>query len=139
MSQPPTPPGYGAPAPGGAYPPPGLPTAPPAKKKSPVRLIVTLVIALIVIVVGIVGYVASRDDAQNAKVGDCLTGQTESTIKIVDCSGPHEWTVVGEIKDQYESDFSGDQCHDQFPDAEAAFWWGKAGEKGDTLCLAPAS
>jgi hypothetical protein len=127
-------PQYGAPAQPG-----GLPVPPPpvAKKKSKAGLIVLIVIVLGLIGLGIVGYAASRNDAQNAKVGDCLVGQSDSTIKKVDCSKPHDWTVVGEFKNKSESDASGDACHAAFATAEAAFWWGEAGKKGDVLCLAP--
>ena len=117
----------------------GPPVPPaPAKKRAPIRLIISLVVIVIVAVIGIVGYLGSRDDASNAKVNDCLVGQDEKSLKKVDCSKHHDWTVVGKIDNKSESDFDENVCS-AYSTATAAYWWGKSGEKGSVLCLAPAS
>ena len=149
VSYPQTPPPGGAYSaqPGGPVPPqPGAPVPPPlpvaapapAKKSSAKRSIIIL--GILVVLIGglfIAVKIASRNDANNAKVGDCLVGQSEDTIKKVDCAKAHDWKVVGKISDKTQTDASAEACAAQFSTAEAAYWWGEAGKKGDVLCHAP--
>ncbi|MFI6285669.1 hypothetical protein ACIBCM_13085 [Streptomyces sp. NPDC051018] len=77
---------------------------PPAPRKSPLKkilLIGGLVVGLIVI--GIVGFAASKDEPDRAKVGDCMLNegtQSKPELKIVDCNRTTaEYKVVDVIKD----------------------------------------
>lgn len=134
---PPGPPGYG-PAPMGAPMPPA-PAKP--KKKALVRLGI-LVGVIVVLIIGGVVYRHVSGSPDVAKAGDCMTGQTGDTLKVVACtSSTAQWTVVGKVDNQAQSTgISGmDSACDPFPTAEASFWKGSDGGKGYVLCLAPKS
>lgn len=78
--------------------------------------------------------------AETAKVGDCLAGQSEEDLRVVDCSdATAQHKVIGKVTDKSEAAFNtsaGDICS-AFPTTESAFWWGERGGNGDVLCLEP--
>ncbi len=137
-------PGQYAPAPGQYPPAPGQyapgqypPVVQPPKKKSR-RPIVLSIVGVVVLVLIIVGFIASRSDPDNAKVGSCMAGTTADTLKITDCTNTNAtWTVVGKVttKDEPTSDAAGTDC-DPFPTATADFYKGDS-SGGYVLCLAP--
>lgn len=127
---------------------------PPAPRKRGVLRalrgpIIGLSIAALV-VGGIVGYTHFFDNGPHtptqqpydAKVGDCMVGQDEDSLKRVDtCAEPHDWKVVGRIDGKTEAEFyaggpGGDVCKD-YRTATASFWEGETGRRGYVLCLAP--
>lgn len=70
----------------------GAPYAPvppqPARRKPSFKTIKNIVIAVVVVGVAVGGYIASRDDADQAGVGDCLKSASSSSdrMEVVDCS-----------------------------------------------------
>jgi hypothetical protein len=138
---------FPAPNPYGAIPP------PPAKKKTGriVGIIVGAVVVVLVLCVGgiiAVNYIG-KNNASNAKVGDCLEGdsmksttaQRVNHVKIVDCgASTANYKVVGIVKDKTETDFDTNQdiCK-AFPSAQFGLWQGTSGSSGDVLCLEPKS
>jgi Septum formation len=118
-----TPPQFGGPAP-----------AAPKKRVAP-RLILSLVAILVVAVIAIVGIISSKDDAHNAKVNDCLSGTSAKSLKIVDCTKPHQYKVIGTVKNKTESEYNGQDVCAAYDDADYVYWWGESGKKGDVLCL----
>ncbi|GAA0733261.1 hypothetical protein Drose_20905 [Dactylosporangium roseum] len=106
-----------------------------AKRRSPIGVIILVVVAVAVIA-GI--WYANRDQAMNAKAGDCLQQTGKDELKIVDCaSADAQYTVLGKVggKERIESTVSVTKVCDQWPETTATFWQGKEGEKGDVLCL----
>ncbi|MEU7870411.1 hypothetical protein [Dactylosporangium sp. NPDC049140] len=106
----------------------------PAKKgiKIP-RLVISLVV---LVVLGGVGWYLSRDDALNAKVGDCLHRKGGNDLAIVKCdSADANFTVLGRVESKTESEASADGVCDQWADATNTYWEGKSGQKGTLLCL----
>ncbi|MET7426596.1 hypothetical protein [Dactylosporangium sp. NPDC005555] len=79
----------------------------------------------------------SRDNGQNAKLGDCLHQVASDDVKIVKCdSSDADFSVVGKVEDKTQAEASGSAC-EPFAEAESVFWWGSSGSKGDVLCLKP--
>ncbi|MFE2552098.1 hypothetical protein ACFXGI_26600 [Streptomyces sp. NPDC059355] len=107
-------PPYGAPPQQYAYPPQqfAAPPAPPRKRMG-VMKILKIIVAVVVVIAAAVGYYASRDDADKAKVGDCLTnkGNTISPdLQVVKCGGANaEYKVVKVIPDSLDTN----QCKGQ--------------------------
>ncbi|MEV0134334.1 hypothetical protein AB0H83_38475 [Dactylosporangium sp. NPDC050688] len=94
-------------------------------------------IAVLLVLAGIVWYF-NRDSAENANVGDCLHEVSANDLKIVKCDAADaDVTVVGKVggKTQSEAMTDGETVCKAFPDATSILWWGKAGQKGDVLCL----
>ena len=157
-SPPPPPPGspysgYSgeAPAPYPGGPVPGGPVPPPAKKSGGkvVGIIIGAVVLLLVVCVGGGALLWNnvKENPTNAKVGDCLAGETmDSTtarevhdIKKVDCTATNaKYKVAGIVENKTEIQFKIDNeiCH-AFPTAESALWQGTQGKPGSVLCLEP--
>jgi hypothetical protein len=138
-----------SPQPGG-FPPPGAPAqpaAPAAPSGTPqqarpgnraVRVVVWIV-AIVVVLGGIaaVSWYMRQDDAQNAKVGDCLKSDGDD-LSIVECGdGDAKFKVAGRVEDK--TDVEGISACAAFADqgVTQSYWRGEQGEKGVVLCLAP--
>jgi len=119
------------------FPPAGLPEPPP-KKKSPLKVILGVVIGLILVCVVIVVIAAvAGGGGSDYKAGDCLSGSDANSIKKVDCSKPHSYKVLGKLKDkQTEANATAELCAATYASTDAAYWEGKSGEKGNVFCLA---
>lgn len=80
----------------------------------------------VVVVLGIIGYFVGKDDASNAKVGDCIT--SDSTPKITDCDKANAvFRVVGKFEDT-SSTSRCDTQEMQSKGSVVAFYW-KGGDK----------
>lgn len=116
--------------------------AAPKKKGGFARIIIVI---LIIAVGGGVAWFLNRDDAMNAKVGDCLGGGTSAEtvtaedLKIMACGEPTAWfKVVQKVDNKTEAAATIDPgCTDA--SAVSTYWYGKKGESGSVLCLALAS
>src|SRR6266545_1443569 len=85
-------------------------------------------------------------DPTNARVGDCLAGQTMdsstaeevSDIKIVPCTAADaKYKVVGIVAGKTEAQFKvDDHLCDAYPSAVSVLWQGRTGGAGSVLCLA---
>ncbi|BCJ64411.1 LppU/SCO3897 family protein [Polymorphospora rubra] len=139
---PPPPPPAGAPNPSMTPPP---PPAPPSRGKAFLggiaKQVIGVVVVLVVIAVG--GFIWNNltGDPSTASVGDCLVGEDEDTLKVIDCGdATAQWKVVGKVEDKSESEFRASEgiCA-VHPTSEIAYWWGKPGGNGDVLCMEPAA
>lgn len=118
-----------------------LPPTPQAPKKSFnwLRIVIPLVVIAVIAVGGYVWKHVSGDP-DIAQVGNCLSGQSEDEIKVVDCGPSADWKVVGKVDNVAKPDNTGMQnaCA-KWPTFQAAFWKGpESGKDGYILCLAPA-
>ncbi|MER7800147.1 LppU/SCO3897 family protein [Streptomyces parvulus] len=98
-------------------PPQGAPFGPvppqPARRKPSFKTIKNIVIAVIVVGVAVGGYIASRDDAQQAAVGDCLKSASSSSdrMEVVDCSSSDaEGKVLEKVKGHFSSITAETEC-----------------------------
>lgn len=133
------PPPAGAP---GSYPPPTpnqagpnqLPPAAPAKRKmAPQRIVILSVIGVLVVAAAIWGFLRSQQATVNAKVGDCIQVEGNSTVgqpktSQIDCSDAKARFVVTAVgDDSLECD-----------DGEAEYYQeNRSGEVTDRICLRP--
>ncbi|MEU7867876.1 hypothetical protein [Dactylosporangium sp. NPDC049140] len=148
-------PAYGAPAaPGGA--PYGAP--PPPKKSSAGKIILIILGVVLVLALvccgGIFLFARStwnnivdsvNSDASNAKVGDCLAGDSISdntsknvSVKIVKCDdSTAKYKVVGIKNGVSQTEALKDEATvcDAFSDAKYVLWQGTDVSSGDALCL----
>ncbi|WP_432988435.1 LppU/SCO3897 family protein [Dactylosporangium sp. CA-233914] len=111
------------------------PAAPqPAKKGIKVpRLVISLVV---LVVLGGIGWYLSRDDALNAKIGDCMHQTGPNDVSIVKCdSADADFTVLGRVEDKTQSEVDTTGVCDQWADTTSAYWEGKSGQKGTILCM----
>nr|WP_206209905.1 hypothetical protein [Streptomyces sp. SID10362] len=95
----------------------GAPYAPvppqPARRKLSFKTIKNIVIAVVVVGVAIGGYIASRDDADQAGVGDCLKSASSSSdrMEVVDCSSSEaEGKVLEKVKGHFTSITAETEC-----------------------------
>jgi len=116
-----------SPAPGGG-----------SKRRQVVILLVLLV--LTGVCMGGIWY-ATRDQATNAKVGDCVARGGDESLTVVDCSDPDaDLTVVGRVdgKTRSEAGYLSTLCDAyESQGAKEMYWEGESGKKGFVLCLAP--
>lgn len=76
-------------------------------------MIKNIVIAVIVVGVAVGGYIASRDDAEQAAVGDCLKSASSSSdrMEVVDCSSSEsEGKVLKKVKGHFTSISAETEC-----------------------------
>ncbi|GGL10085.1 hypothetical protein Sme01_32570 [Sphaerisporangium melleum] len=76
-----------------------------------------------------------------ADVGDCMAGQNENSLKVVDCKDAGvEWKVSQKVEGKTEAQFDADKeftmCRDK--KVTSAYWEGERGGAGWVLCLIPA-
>jgi hypothetical protein len=117
----------------------GSPVAgqPPQRNRRRQRIVL---VVFLVLVVGFFGFIwfATRSNATNAKVGDCVSQTGENSLKIVKCDDASAtYKVVGRVDDKTEVEASLDACEAFVSQgATQAYWQGKSGSKGLVLCLA---
>ncbi|MEO3815886.1 hypothetical protein [Plantactinospora sp. B24E8] len=80
------------------------------------------------------------DEPNQAKVGDCMAGETAETLHTVECTdAAAQWKVLARLGDKTEADYTEDSCADH-PTAEMSFFQdGRRFSKGFILCLGPAA
>jgi hypothetical protein len=158
QGQPGFPPAQGQPAPEGqAYPP--APGAVPAQfgqmpheqpKKSGKARLLSILGVIVVIIVGAaikfgIGSALNKDEAKEAKVGDCVAAQgkvpteegktSEAEAKVVDCTSTDAaYTVVGRVNG--ETDTNSKSCDQYFTDEKADYFvYSSTSGDGYLLCL----
>jgi hypothetical protein len=142
---PPTGDPYGAPPAGGPY---GAPP-PPVKKSKAGKIIgiIAGVIVVLLLVCGGISYFALKGtSASNAKVGDCLGGDSISSsgqatsvdVKVVKCTdSAAKYEVVGRTDNVSRAETSSQDTKvcDAFKDATSVVWVGSDEAKGTALCV----
>ncbi|WP_406355062.1 hypothetical protein OHB56_21360 [Streptomyces sp. NBC_01635] len=92
------------------FPPQGAPVPPEQpRRKIGFKTIKNIVIAVVVAGVAIGGFIASRDDANTAAVGDCMhrgsTSDNDPDLEVVDCnSSDAQYEVLAKIDGSFLSD-----------------------------------
>ena len=94
----------GFPQQGSPYMGPGAPVPPAPSRRPKFKTIKNVVIAVVALVVVVGGYIASRDDADTAKVGDCMSignpnSSTDPDLEVVDCGSSKAKYKVEQKKD----------------------------------------
>jgi hypothetical protein len=156
QGQPGFPPGQPAPQ-GAAYPP--APGAEPGqfgqfpnekpKKSAKARVLSVLGVIVVVIIVAAIkfgiGSALNKDEAKEAKVGDCVAAQgkvpteegktSEADAKVVDCTSKDAaYTVVGRVNG--ETDTNSKSCDQYFTDEKADYFvYSSTSGSGYLLCL----
>ncbi|MFD8793346.1 LppU/SCO3897 family protein [Streptomyces vinaceus] len=106
-------PPYGAPPQQYPYPQQQFAAPPAPPKRMGVMKILKIIAAVIAVIAVAVGYFASRDDADKAKVGDCLTNKgtiVSPDLQVVKCGATNaEYKVVKVIPDSLDTN----QCKGQ--------------------------
>jgi len=68
--------------------------------------------------------------------GDCLTGDSPSTFRVIDCdNAAARWRVVARLDGRAEADFDNDDCHEHPRATKAAYLHGHRFSRGYVLCL----
>jgi hypothetical protein len=117
---------------------PGTEPAAPAKKSPWPRI--GILAAVVVVVVGI-GLFLNRNNATNAKVGDCFAttmGQEgdASNEKTVDCNGPDAaYKVLSILDGKTKEELNPDANCATLPTADSAIWLGEQGKQGKIYCV----
>ncbi|QKW07808.1 hypothetical protein HUT18_16875 [Streptomyces sp. NA04227] len=119
---------------------PGAPVPPPANNKKKIKMILGIVGVVVVGGMMIVGYVAGKDDAKTAKVGDCMhrgnQSDTDPDLEVVDCEGSEaQYKVTARVKGTYLTSIAASEaCAKETKDFENFY-----SERGDgedfLLCL----
>ena len=96
-----------------------------------------VILAIVLVVTPIVLY-NGMDEPGRAKAGDCMAGQNEDDLRMVDCSdAAAEWTVLSRLDDMTEADHTEAACS-AFPATEASYFQSdRSGDDGFILCLGP--
>ncbi|MFE0511014.1 hypothetical protein [Streptomyces sp. NPDC058964] len=127
------------------YPPqPGAPYAPvppqQPKRKIGFKTIKNIVIVVAAIGVAIGGYIASQNDADTAKVGDCMhrgsSNDSSPDLEVVDCkSSKAQYVVLAKVKGKYSTELSAStKCEAAAKDFQ--YTYTESGDGSDfLLCL----
>ncbi|MFE2459987.1 hypothetical protein [Streptomyces sp. NPDC059402] len=121
----------------------GAPYAPvppqPARRKLSFKTIKNIVIAVVVVGVAIGGYIASRDDADTAAVGDCMhrgsSSDTNPDLEVVDCGDAKaQYVVLAKIEGSFSALTADSKCSAEAKDFQYAYT--ESGSGSDfLLCL----
>ncbi|MFJ4810948.1 LppU/SCO3897 family protein [Streptomyces longwoodensis] len=118
----------------------GVPAPQPPRRKVSFKLIKNIVIVLAVLGVAIGSFIASRDDADTASVGDCMhrgsSSSTDPDLEVVDCkSTKAQYVVLAKIKGKYTGDVAAStKCEAEAKDFEYVYT--QSGDGSDfLLCL----
>lgn len=131
----PVPPQAGPPQAGMPGPGPQPPAAPPKKSKRRQKIVLTIFLVVVAGILALV-WVLSRDNGENAQVGNCVTQSGDNYVKIVDCGAADAtMKVVARIENKTQTEAQISACA-AYPDADSVFWEGKEGKTGVALCLA---
>jgi hypothetical protein len=115
--------------------------APPEKKKKGIGRIVVSVVVLAAIAAG--AWWFSRDNAVNAKVGDCFE-ESVATETLTDASGTTtiactdakaKFKVVGVVDGKTYAQMDVNTDCAQWPTAAFGLWLGETGKAGKVFCL----
>jgi hypothetical protein len=127
------------------YPPPAQYGGPAPTSKKTITWIVAAVAGFMIIMsiagVVLVGKMFPGRDPDVAKAGDCMTGATADSLKVIKCTDAKvTYRVVGKVDNVTEVGFTMDQnvCK-PFENVENAFWKGEKLGSGYVLCLARAT
>ncbi|GEC07586.1 hypothetical protein SSP24_52410 [Streptomyces spinoverrucosus] len=106
------------------------------RRKPSFKTIKNVVIVIAVLTVAIGGYIASRDDADQAAVGDCLksTSSSSDRMEVVECtSAEAEAKVVKKIDGHYSEVTAETECRKV---EEATGFYAETGDGAEfLLCL----
>jgi hypothetical protein len=122
------------------FPPPGAPVPPqPQGRKISFKTIKNIVIVLIVAGVAIGGWIASRDDAAAAAVGDCMhrgsTDDNDPDLEVVDCGDAKaQYKVLAKVEGNYSGLTAQSKCEAEAKDFEYVYTETN-GSKSFLLCL----
>ncbi len=94
---------------------PYTPIAPQPRRRFRFKLIQLVVIIVIAIGVAVFSYISGRDDANTAKVGDCMhrgsTSDTNPDLEVVKCSDAKaQYTVLAKINGKYSGTEADAKC-----------------------------
>ncbi|MFJ7767713.1 hypothetical protein ACIQ1J_04660 [Streptomyces sp. NPDC097107] len=125
------------------YPQQGAPYAPvppqPARRKPSFKTIKNIVIAVIVVCVAVGGYIASRDDATSAAVGDCMhrgsSSDSDPDLEVVDCGDSKaQYVVLAKVEGSYSALTAESKCSEEAKDFQYSYT--ESGSGSDfLLCL----
>jgi hypothetical protein len=111
------------------------PPAAPRKPKRRQKIVLTVFLIVVAALLALV-WVATRDNGENAQVGNCVTESGSNSVKIVDCgAGNATLKVVARVEGKTQTEAQVSACT-AYPDAGQVFWEGKEGQTGVVLCLA---
>ncbi|WP_367321997.1 hypothetical protein [Streptomyces sp. HUAS ZL42] len=109
------------------------------RRKLGFKTIKNIVIVIAVIGVAIGGYIASRDDANTAKVGDCMhrgnSDDNNPDLEVVDCkSSKAQYVVLAKIEGSYSALTAESKCAEKAKDFQYSYT--ESGDGSDfLLCL----
>jgi hypothetical protein len=128
------------------YNPPNVDPVPEEKKSTRVakifgkRIVIYIVVAVVLGVGGLV-YRQITGAPSTASVGDCMAGQSEDDLKVVECTeATAAWQVDTKVDDITEAAFNSDTELKLCTGSETttAYWeGGSKGRAGYMLCLKP--
>ncbi|MEU1167400.1 hypothetical protein ABZ372_46900 [Streptomyces sp. NPDC005921] len=135
QGQPPYPPQPGFPQQGGPY----APMPPQPQRKLKPKTIKNIVIVAVALVAAVGGYLASRNDADTAKVGDCMhrgsTNDSNPDLEVVDCgSSKAQYVVLAKIDGTFTSASAQISCETKAKDFQYAYMETKSSDDF-LLCL----
>ncbi|MEU7395017.1 LppU/SCO3897 family protein [Streptomyces albogriseolus] len=122
------------------FPPPGAPVPSQQQgRKISFKTIKNVVIVLIVAGVAIGGFLASRDDANTAAVGDCMhrgsTDDNDPDLEVVDCGDAKaQYEVLAKVEGNFSGLTAQSKCEAESKDFEYVYTETN-GSKSFLLCL----
>ncbi|AQS68685.1 hypothetical protein [Streptomyces pactum] len=114
-----------------------VPPQPPRRNKF--KLIKNIVIAVVVVGVAVGGYIASRDDATTAAVGDCMhrgsSSDSDPDLEVVDCGDAKaQYVVLAKVEGSYSALTAESKCSESAKDFQYSYT--ESGSGSDfLLCL----